>query len=80
MTYIWQHRNWPNFTYSVENLYAIATSLAQEIGLVNGLVLGLNEEIKQETLLELLISEAMKTSEIEGEYMSRIWQQHQISP
>ena len=80
MTYIWQHRNWHNFTYSVENLYVIATSLVREIGLVNGLVLGLNEEIKQETLLELLISEAMKTSEIEGEYMSRIWQQHQISP
>ena len=71
MTYIWQHKNWPNFTYSVENLYVIATSLAQEIGLVNGLILGLDEGVKQETLLELLISEAMKTSEIEGEYMSR---------
>lgn len=38
---------------------------------MKGLVLGLNEEFKQEALLELLISEAIKTSEIEGEYMSR---------
>jgi Fic family protein len=44
---------------------------AQEFGLVNGLVMGLNEELKQETMLEILISEAIKTSEIEGEYMSR---------
>lgn len=71
MTYIWQHENWPKFTYSVDKLQEIAISFAQEIGLVNGLVLGLNEALKQEALLELLISEAIKTSEIEGEYMSR---------
>ena len=71
MTYIWQHKNWPKFTYSVDKLQEISISFAQEIGLVNGLILGLNEDLKQEALLELLISEAIKTSEIEGEYMSR---------
>lgn len=71
MTYIWQHKSWPKFTYSVDKLQEISISFAQEIGLVNGLVLGLNEELKQEALLELLISEAIKTSEIEGEYISR---------
>ncbi|MET3115765.1 Fic family protein [Pedobacter sp. CG_S7] len=71
MTYIWQQKNWPKFTYSVDKLQQISISFAQELGLVNGLVLGLNEELKQEALLELLISEAIKTSEIEGEYMSR---------
>ena len=71
MTYIWQHKNWPKFTYSVDELQEISISFAQEFGLVNGLVLGLNEESKQEALLELLISEAIKTSEIEGEYLSR---------
>src|SRR5690606_28723293 len=70
MTYIWQQTNWPKFTYSVDKLHEISISFAQELGLVNGLVLGLNEESKQEALLELLISEAIKTSEIEGEYMS----------
>ena len=71
MNYIWQHKNWPKFTYSVDKLQEISISFAQEIGLVNGLVLGLNEELKQEALLELLMFEAIKTSEIEGEYMSR---------
>jgi Fic family protein len=33
---------------------------------------GLNQDLTRQTQLEILISEAMKTSEIEGEYMSRI--------
>lgn len=69
--YNWQRKNWPNFTYSVDKVQEIAVLFAQEYGLVNGLVLGLNDELKQEALLEILISEAIKTSEIEGEYMSR---------
>lgn len=69
--YNWQHKEWPKFTYKVERLHEIAILFAQELGMVNGLVLGLNEELKQETVLEILISEAIKTSEIEGEYMSR---------
>ncbi|HYK76006.1 MAG TPA: Fic family protein [Daejeonella sp.] len=69
--YNWQHKEWPKFTYSIEKLQEIAVLFAQEFGLVNGLVLGLNEELKQEAVLEILIAEAIKTSEIEGEYMSR---------
>lgn len=69
--YNWQHKEWPKFSYKVDKLQEIAILFAQEFGLVNGLVLGLNEELKQETVLEILISEAIKTSEIEGEYMSR---------
>ena len=69
--YNWQRKEWPKFTYTVDKLHEIAILFAQEFGLVNGLILGLNEELKQETLLEILISEAIKTSEIEGEYMSR---------
>jgi len=69
--YNWQHKEWPEFTYKIDRLHDIAILFAQEFGLVNGLVLGLNEELKQETVIEILISEAIKTSEIEGEYMSR---------
>ena len=71
MRYIWQDKNWPKFTYSVDKLQEISISFAREMGLANGLLLGLNQELKQEALLELLISEAIKTSEIEGEFMSR---------
>jgi len=69
--YNWQLENWPEFTFSVGGLQEIAIAFAKESGLVNGLMLGLNEQTKQETLLEILVSEAIKTSEIEGEYLSR---------
>lgn len=69
--YNWQFKNWPNFTYSIEKLQEISVAFAQEYGAINGLMTGLDEELKQETLLEMLIEEAIKTSEIEGEYMSR---------
>lgn len=69
--YKWQQKEWTKFTYTVDKLHQIAVLFAQKYGLDNGLILGLNEELKQETLLEILISEAIKTSEIEGEYMSR---------
>ncbi|WP_316742504.1 Fic family protein [Pedobacter antarcticus] len=69
--YNWQHKEWPEFIYKADKLQETAILFAQECGLVNGLVLGLNEELKQETFLEILTSEAIKTSEIEGEYVSR---------
>ena len=53
--YNWQFKNWPNFIYSVEKLQKISVAFAQEFGLVNGLLTGLNNELKQETILEILI-------------------------
>lgn len=69
--YNWQYKEWPHFNYSTEKLQPISIAFAKELGNVNGLITGLNEELRQETLIEILISEAIKTSEIEGEYMSR---------
>ena len=69
--YNWQLKDWPNFTYSVKDLQEMSLAFAEEFGAINGLLIGLNEDLKQETLLEILIEEAIKTSKIEGEYMSR---------
>src|SRR5690606_24163303 len=69
--YNWQFDSWPNFNYSVEKLPPIAVAFAKEFGIAKGLMTGLNEDLEQETLVEILIAEAIKTSEIEGEYMSR---------
>lgn len=65
-----EYENWPNFRYSVERLHEISVVFAEEIGLLTGLVAGLNGELKAEALLETMVAEALKTSEIEGEYMS----------
>ncbi|WP_196936394.1 DUF4172 domain-containing protein [Sphingobacterium hungaricum] len=69
--YNWQYKDWPNFIYSLKNIQRIAISFAEKLGHIKGLNAGLNEDIKQETIIEILISEALKTSEIEGEYLSR---------
>src|SRR5690606_37140821 len=69
--YNWQLDAWPNFNYSTDNLTPIAVAFAKEYGTAKGLMTGLNDDLKQETLVEILISEAIKTSEIEGEYISR---------
>jgi Fic family protein len=44
---------------------------ALETGELKGLVDSLSTEIQQETILQFMISEAVKTSEIEGEFFSR---------
>lgn len=69
--YNWQYKDWPNFTYSTTHLASIGVAFAKELGLIGGLITGLNDELRQEALIEVLIAEAIKTSEIEGEYMSR---------
>lgn len=70
--YNWQHSGWPNFTYSVEQVTSVSIAFARESGIANGLLVSLNPDLTRQTQLEILISEAMKTSEIEGEYMSRV--------
>lgn len=70
--YNWQYKDWPAFNYSLESIRGIAVSFAEELGQINGLITALNDDLKQETIIEILIAEAIKTSEIEGEYMSRI--------
>jgi len=71
MVYNWQLQGWPDFTYDVTEVQPLILAFAQETGEVNGLIQGLPNTLKQETLLQLMLSEAVKTSEIEGEYLSR---------
>ena len=44
---------------------------AIELGEFGGLFVNVSEENKKEILLQIVLSEALKTSEIEGEYFSR---------
>lgn len=71
MTYNWQIPQWPNFIYEVEEIQPLILAFAQEIGEVSGVIQVLSDDLRQETLLKLMLSEAVKTSEIEGEYISR---------
>lgn len=71
MQYNWELTTWPNFTFSIKDIEHDLYSFAQETGEVNALLKSLPDDIRQETLLEMILSEAIKTSEIEGEFLSR---------
>jgi len=71
MQYNWELKTWPNFTFSTKDLENDLYNFAQETGEVSALLKLLPDDIKQETLLEIILSEAIKTSEIEGEFLSR---------
>ena len=70
--YNWQHADWPQFRYQIDheieqNIYRFM----EVAGKTSGLVQGLPENIQIDTMIDLMVIEAMKTSEIEGEYLSR---------
>lgn len=71
MEYFWQHKNFPNFQFKLDDLISQIQEFAVELGEVNGLFVNVSEENKKEILLQIVVSEALKTSEIEGEYFSR---------
>lgn len=70
-TYNWQQTNWPNITYSLDGLEDELFSFAEKIGRITGKWQALAEDTQQETVINMMVAEAVKTSEIEGEYVSR---------
>jgi len=71
MKYNWQLPNWAKFIFDDSVLDSLCIDFALETGELKGLVDSLSDEIQQETILQVMISEAIKTSEIEGEFFSR---------
>ena len=71
MNYNWQQNNWPNFEFDETVIDNLSMELALELGEIKGLVNTLSKEVQEETILQIMISEAIQTSAIEGEYFSR---------
>lgn len=71
MKYNWQLPDWPKFTFDDSVIDSLCMDFALETGELKGLVDSLSTDIQQETILQFMISEAIKTSEIEGEFFSR---------
>lgn len=70
--YNWQQKDWPNFTYRLDEVEDTLFAFAERAGRVSGILTALPDNIKMETVLDIMLTEAIKTSEIEGEYLSRI--------
>ncbi len=71
MKYIWQLADFPKFKYDTSKLLALVEESVVLIGEVRGIMKGFSLELQDEVSAQVMLSEAIKTSEIEGEYFSR---------
>ncbi|RYG52047.1 MAG: Fic family protein [Chitinophagaceae bacterium] len=71
-TYNWQKKDWPLFRFSLNNVEEALLLFSEKVGRVSGILDALPEEAKQDTIVEIMLAEAIKTSEIEGEYPNRM--------
>ncbi len=71
MMYNWQQKDWPDFQYDLSEIEPLLFRFSEKVGRVSGLLRGLPEKTQNEAIIDLMVAEAIKTSEIEGEYLSR---------
>lgn len=71
MSYNWEQSDWPKFTYKEGESGKILLDFLMKSGQMSGVLTGLSEGNQTELLLEMMVVEAIKTSEIEGEFLSR---------
>lgn len=69
--YNWQFEKWAQFVYDATVVSDNALRFAELSGEVLGIFKTLNATKQQDEILEIMTSEAMKTSAIEGEVLSR---------
>ncbi len=71
MKWNWQDADWPRFRFDTADLVSLEWRFLQSAGEVIGAVRHFNEDDGRQLRIELLSDEAVKTSEIEGEFLDR---------
>lgn len=71
MKWNWQQRDWPQFSYDNTQLNELETEFQHKSGILIGTIKYVNEDDRNTFIVELISNEALKTSEIEGEYLDR---------
>lgn len=71
MPWNWEQADWPNFRYEAEALGALESRFLRQTGELCGAVKHLSHDDKQTLTVTLISDEALKTSEIEGEFLNR---------
>jgi Fic family protein len=69
--YNWQNKDWAKFTFNDLDISRIASCFERSKEETTSLLQNKNRSEQQEEIIRFLVSEAEKTSEIEGEYISR---------
>ena len=70
-TYNWQQEDWPHFRYDLEAIQHKLYGYEKQAGQIQGISKSLPHKDQIEQVLQVMVEEAMKTSEIEGVYLSR---------
>jgi Fic family protein len=71
MSYNWQKEGWPEFQFTQGLIDDLQLKFLLISGKSSGQYSGISPEKKDQLLVDILLSEAIKTSEIEGEFLSR---------
>jgi Fic family protein len=71
MGYNWQKSDWPHFNYDLKEIEDTLFAFAEETGHITGLLKAMPEAMQIDAIIDIMVAEAIKTSEIEGEYLSR---------
>ena len=78
MRWNWQKDNWPNFTYDQTAMQDLESEFLRKAGVHSGAHRHLDKDDKRQFTINLLCSEILKTSEIEGQYLDRDSVQYSI--
>lgn len=71
MKWNWQQKDWPDFTYEGAKIDVLEKQFLQGSGVFMGAFKHLSNDDKNNLKIDLISNEAIKTSEIEGEYLNR---------
>jgi Fic family protein len=72
MSYNWQQEGWPKFEFTSGIIEDVQLKFLLKSGNSSGKYSGITEVKQDQLLVDILLSEAIKTSEIEGEFLSRV--------
>src|SRR5688572_11955004 len=68
--YIYHHKLWPNFTWDNTSLSPLLTSVRYKQGRLRGYMEVLGFTLRNETVLQTLTLDVLKSTEIEGEILN----------
>lgn len=71
MTYIWERKGWPRFRFDLGAVQGVLYRYAMQANTLKGRIAQLASQEQTEAQVDLMISEAIKTSAIEGEIYDR---------
>ena len=66
MKYNWQLSGWPEFKYQKsDKAKKMLSVLSEKIAHFNGMMIAMPKELQMDSILQLMVSEAIKTSEFQ---------------